>query len=364
MNKEDIMKIAIFVLAAIMMGGMFYGIQFNQQNKTTVQGTVASGGAEFNGTLRTYEPFLAVGSNVSDSVIAELRGDDRVKSVTSEAGGYLINTTTRDDVFQVAEYLSGKGISSDTIADVIMPSYIQVKFANGSSVNASTAMLGSVRVMAEPLVDIDSDVSVKMIAIVQGDTLVSYSSATLVSTDVSLPANATIVSLAGKRYGFTIPWSERAKIDAKSLGARYGAGNVEYGRNDYISFPGGLTISQIAEKKGLPYITFISDTGASVEENFSDEAQVASDFGNTTVAFPDSSLGIVTNSSVDLGYNGTGLYSYIAALPQQLGDYSMAAGTISFDAYKEYGVNDTAMIIVNGTAIGNRIVKINAIGAG
>lgn len=364
MNKEDIMKIAIFVLAAIMLGGMFYGIQFNQQNKTTVQGTVASGGAEFNGTLRTYEPFLVIGSNVSDSVIQELRGDDRVKSVTSEAGGYLINTTTRDDVFQVAGYLNGKGISSETIANVIMPSYIQVKLANGSTLNASTAMLGSVRVMAEPLVDIDSDVSVKMIAIVQGDTLVSYSSAAVESTDVSVPANATIVSLEGKRYGFTIPWSGRAGIDERSLEAAYGAGNVAYGRNDYISFPGGLSVAQIAEKKGLPYITFISDTGASVDANFTNETRVAEDFGNITVSFPDSSLGIVTNSSLDLGYNGTALYSYVAALPQQAGDYSISDSTIGFDAYREYGVNDSVMIIVNGTAIGNRIVKINAIGAG
>ena len=365
MNREDLTKVAIFALAAIMIGGMFYGIQFNQQNNNALPpGTVVNGMTVFNGTLRTYEPFLVVGSNVSDSVIAGLRTDERVKAVTSEVGGYLINTTTRDDVFPLAEYLNSQGISSNTLADVIMPTDIEVKLANGTEINASTVLLGSVKVIAEPLVDTDSDVSVRMIAMVQGGDLVSYSSATMLSGSVLVPVNATVLSLEGKKYGFVVPWSERAAVDEKSLDASYGAGNVAFDRNDYISFPGGLGVVQIAEKKNLPYITFITDTGASVNESFADESRVMNDFGNITVVFPDSGLSIVTNSTVNLSYNGTVLYSYLVELPQEAGGYSIPGGSVTLDTGREYAANDSVSVVVNGTTIGSRMVRINSAVAG
>jgi hypothetical protein len=365
MNKEDIMKIVIFALAAIMAGGMFYGIQYNQQNNSNVPpGAITTGMTGFNGTIRTYDPFLAVDSQIPDSVLAGLRSDERVKSVTNVAGGYLINTTTRDDVFPLAQSLRENGIKSSAIASVILPTYITVQMANGTTENASAALLGSVRVITEPLVDADNDVLVQMIAVVEDNTLVSYSSARIVTQDVTLSGNGTVESVTGKKYQFTIPWNERANISEQSLEATYGNGSVDYVKNDVISFPQGLPIAQIVQKRGLPYITFISDTSASVEGNFTDEGQVSRDFGNVTVVFPDSSLGIMTNSTVNMSFNGTVEYGYLVDIPPQIGDYTIAANPMELAANRTLRQNDSIAIIIDGTAIGNKIVGINGIAAG
>jgi hypothetical protein len=347
----------------IMVGSMFWGIQFlqNQPGDTATAGT-ASGTTEFNGTIRTYEPFLVVLS-MPDSLATSLRNDARVKAVTGGSSGYIINASSREDVYSLAQDLRAQNVSSSAIANIILPAKLDIRYVNGSE--ESVDGTGSIGIWTEPFVDIDGEVTVRMTAVTSAGSLVSYSSPVIVSKDVSFAANATVASLTGKEYSFMVPWENRTSVDEAALSALYGNGSAAYSRNDFISFQPALTVSEITARRALPYITFISDTGASVSGNFTDMALVMSDFNGTNVTFPQSELKITTNESVNLSYPGSVAYGYVVSLPSEAGGYSLgAAAPVQLSLPDQYEVNGTISVIVSGTAMGGRIVSITGIGPG
>jgi hypothetical protein len=358
---EQQKKIYTIIGCIVMLGSLFYGMQFlaNNSGQAALTGSTLSGTTEFNATIRTYEPILIVPS-MPDSLVSALRSDDRVKAITGGASGYLINVSTRDDVFSLAQDLQAQNVSSSAMADIILPVQLDVRYGNATDemVNAS----GSIGIWTEPFVDVGSDVTVQMTAVTQDGTLVSYSSPTLVTNEVSVTANATVVSLTGKEYAFIIPWENRSSVDEASLSALYGNGSVTYSRNDFITFQPPLNVSQINATRSLPYITYISDTGASVSANFTDINRTVSDFNGTAVVFPDSELDIVTNQSVGLPYPGNVSYGYVISLPSGADGYSMNSQPVALALPGRYSVNDTVSVLINGTAMGGAIVQINGIG--
>lgn len=358
MEKKDILKIIVLIGVAVMVGSMFApSLMFNSSNGTPGQtGELVTGMAVFNGTIRTYDPFIYV-QNLPDSVLNEVRLDERVRSVTPDSGGYFINTTTRDDVYPLAQYLKKKGVSPQSVANIILPASLEMELSNGTRIELTS--VGAVRVVTEPLVDSDTEVLVQMIATARNGRLESPVSAQILAEAVSVSGNATVSSFEGREYVYTIPWDSRLEIDDSSI-----PGNVDFERNDYISFASPLSVMQISEKKDLEYITFISDTGASVTENFTDKERIISDFGDISVVFPDSSLKIATNETVSLPYNGTALLMYSVEVPPSIGGYSLDGKTIDIKVENEYSLNQSVDIIVNGTAIGNRIVEIEGIQVG
>lgn len=360
---EQQKKIYTIIGSIVMLGSLFYGMQFLARNsgQTVLTGSTLSGTTVFNGTIRTYEPMLIVPS-MPDSLVSALRSNDRVKAVTGGASGYLINVSTRDDVFSLAQDLQAQNVNSSAIADIMLPVQLDVRYGNATDqmVNAS----GSIGIWTEPFVDIGSDVVVHMTAVTQSGVLVSYSSPILVSNDVSVTANATVVSFTGKKYTFIVAWENRSSVDEASLSALYGNGSVIYSRNDFVSFQPALNVSQINATRSLPYITYISDTGASVSANFTDMNRTVSDFNSTAVSFPDSELDIVTNQSVSLPYPGNASYGYVISLPSSAGGYSLNPQPLIIALPAQYGVNDTVSVLVNGTAMGGAIVRINSVGPG
>ncbi len=356
-------QIYTIIGSLIMVGSLFWGMQYLKGNsgEAVASGSTASGTTEFNGTIRTYEPFLIVQS-MPDSLVSTLRNDERVKSITGGASGYVINASSREDVYSLAEDLRARNVTPSAIAAIIMPARLDVLYGNGSEETVDGT--GSIGIWTEPLVDIGSEVTVRMTAVTSGGTLVSYSSPMIASKDVAVALNATVVSLTGKEYSFIVPWENRSSVDEGSLSAVYGNGTVAYSRNDFISFQPALSVAQITAKRALPYITYISDTGASVSGNYTDMNRTISDFNGTAVTFPESELKIATDEPVSLPYAGNVTYGYMISLPSEAGGYSMDPENAPLDLPDQYNVNDTISVTLNGTAMGGRIVKVNGIGPG
>ena len=353
--------VILLVAVAIMIGGMFWGIQFASGQDNQTQGQTLSGTADFNGTIRIYDPILLIVSEISDPLLTKLRNDERIKAVESTSGGQLLNISTREDVYSVAEMLRSNGVESKGVANIVLPTSLDVRLGNGTLVKVSTGRAGSIKVVTEPLVDADNEVPVTMMAVIINEELVNYNSPIIVSSTVKVNGNASIVSIDGKNYEFTIPWESRAEPDVQSLKEKYGNESVSYERNDLIAFPKKLTVLQQTEIRTLPYVTFISESSALVAQNFTDREQAISDFNNVTIIFPDSLLNIVANETVSLPYNGTSFYSYSVMLPAEMENYSLNNITVQLTSSKVLNVNETIGVNVQGLAMGSRIVKIRTV---
>jgi len=356
--------IILLILTVVMVGGMFWGIQFGKNAGNTTNDQVSSGTTSFNGTIRVYDPILLITSEISDALLTKLRNDERVKAITEYPSGRILNITTREDVFPLAEMLRTNGVKTQGVANIVLPGSISVRFGNGTVINVSTQSIGSVKAITEPLVDADNEVPVSMMAIVVGNGLVDYGSPTINSSIVTIHGNATVISMQGREYVFMIPWEKRSELDIALLQEKYGNESIDFSKNDLVTFPNKLTVPQITEKRKLLYITYISDTSASVTWNFTNKEAMTSDFGNVTVAFPDSVLKIVTNDTVSLPYNGSSLFSYSVLVPPQINGFSLKSAEIPLKVEKELSINQSVEITINGLAIGNTVVSINGIGPG
>ena len=357
MERNELLKLIVLFGALVMAGSMLAPafLYKSSSGGTGTSGTTETGTALFNGTIRTYNPILLVKGQLSTEQLTKLQMDSRVKSVSASADGYIINTTSRDDVYPLAQSLAHEGIETWAGANVITPSIMTIKLSNGSDVNVTSQI--SVLVVMRPLVDSDTEVTVSILGYIQNGFLINYNSADIVSQDISLSGIGTVSSVDGIEHNYIVPWENRSSVDDASLNSTYES--VDFSRNDYLSFPSGLTVAQIAEKKSLSYITYISDTSASVSANFTDKDKALSDFTGIKVVFPESNLLIVTNKSVSLPYNGTTLYQYSVSVPSTIYGYQLDDNVLLIKTEKEYKLNDTVNVSIYGTVIGNKIVEIN-----
>jgi hypothetical protein len=358
MERKDIVKAIVLIGTLIMVGSMFApSLMFSPTNDGPVSNDEEiTGVAEFSGMIRTYEPVLDVTQPMDEALLTKLRTDERVKLITSYSGGYIINTTTRDDVYPLSQYLRENDVASKSIANIILPPLVELELSNGSK--SEVISVGTIKIVSEPLVDTDTHVLVQMIATAKGGRLITPISGKILSKSVDATGIAKISSFEGMHYEFVVPWEERDKVDESTYS------QATYKRADYISFPGSLSVLQITQMKDLEYITYISDTGASVNENFTDKDQIKNDFGNISIIFPDSNLLIDTNEEVSLPYNGSLSYKYTVSLPASVEEYILDSKNISLKTETKYSLNDSINITVSGVAMGDKIVKIDEIIAG
>ncbi len=360
MEKSDMLKIITIIGALVMIGSIIApGLVFNPNNGNNNgnSGQILNGIAEFNGTIRTFEPILIVQSQLSQSVIDELKSEESVKSVNPIADGYLINTTTRDDVFLLAESLRLKGIDSWAYASIIMPASITVKLDNGSNVNVDSS--GAVRILTLPLVDIDSEVPIRMSATIQDGVLLRYSSPVMLTQNVQIIGNASVGSFIGSESTFMVPWENRTLIDSAKLEQEYG--NTTFKRNDFVTFPVKLTIAEMAGKNTLPYVTYISDTSVSVLANFTDKNLLRDDFGNVSIVFPDSELRVLSDKNISLPYNNTVKYIHLVTINGSVAGYDINSQNIQLTLDKKYNEGEQVQLSINAVAIGNKVVKIGSV---
>jgi hypothetical protein len=224
--------------------------------------------------------------------------------------------------------------------------------------NASAA--GIVRVATEPLLDVDSVVTVNMTAIASADgVLLDYRSARIVSESVQAVFDATISRLVKKTYSYVIPWEDR-----DSLGEVGGSGVADYRRVDSILFTTPLTAQQVVAKKAFPYITYIDTSSAMVEASFTNASQVAINFQDANYTLPASVLTITMNSSGDeppeLKFEPDTAYTYELALADP-GGYDFGALPLRVESRNELSAGTHVQAQISAIALGNKVIMVRSV---
>ncbi|NYZ74345.1 hypothetical protein H0O00_04330 [Candidatus Micrarchaeota archaeon] len=351
MEKNDIIKIlALLVVVGFITELFFFGGGYKQISPTDTSSRNVTGTAVFNGTIRTYDPLLVLPLNTSQAVIDQLRLHDGVKNVRTDQDGIVVETETRDDVYPIAAFLRTQNVSSLSIANIAVTEDIVVDTATGD-INATPAY-GVIRVVTEPMLDMDSDVSVSIIAVVSEGFIIDYRSASIMTQQVDIPMEAAVASLNGKIYMYSIPWESR-----DSLGNLSAYGTVSYRRIDSIIFQSPLTVGQIMTKKQFPYITYIDASSAQVEPSFTNVTELALNFQDVQYSLPPSALVIATNQTPDIQFNSTVSYSYTLDISNSSAGYDFGATPFVLETGNEYAVGDSLSLNVSATVIGGRVIS-------
>ena len=357
MKTKDIIKLVILlgiVLMFLLSTFGYMGGGFNFGGGGGLGGENVSGTAVFNGIIRTYEPVLVLPADVDPSLIDELRNRDDVKDIRVETDGVVVETETRDDVYQLAAYLGSMDVSSISVANIILPEKIEQQTASG--VLNVTAGTGVVMVVTEPLLDVDSEVTVAMTVVSQNNYLIGYSSPTILLQPVSLELDASIDKLNHKVYTYTIPWEDR-----NSLGNLSDYDMFEYDKIDSMVFDPPLTVDQIITKKSFPYITYIDAGSAQVLSDFDNLTQVQSNFQDVSFTLPPSTLEITTNQTPELAFDSAVSYSYTVSVPENATTYEFEELSFIVDSEEEYETGSTVTLTINGLAAGNKVVSVEGL---
>jgi len=355
MEKSDWVKIVvILIVVGFITEQFFFSAGFRSfflGGSETPSAENVTGTATFNGTIRTYDPILALPQNTSQQVIEELRNTPGVKSVQAQDIYMIVQTETRDDVYPLALALRQKNVTAYSVANIALPASVEVTVA-GKTINASTS--GTiVRVQLEPLLDVDSDVTVSMVAVLNDDQLIAYQSARVLMERLLLQANATVAALNYRVYAYGIPWENRSSIANQS--------GYDYNRIDTVRFDPPLDVGQVVLKRQLPYIVYIDSGSAVVEQSFDNATRMREDFPNVTLMFPQSTLRVLVNgnaSAPDLPFNGTVAYSYLVALPPEVGGYETGGTQLVVETPEEHGLNTTIQLNISALAMGRKLVSV------
>lgn len=353
MNKSDMIKIAVVVIALLFITQQFYYGQTGLSNLFgggTVVSQNQTGTAVFNGTIRTYDPLLGLPTDTGASVFDQLKTMDGVKGIKNQANFVIVETETRDDVYPLAVFLRQRNVTVYAVANVALPSYIDVSVGNGR-INAST-MNSIVKVQMEPLIDAGNDVAVQMVATVSDNQLVAYQSPLVMVERVSLQANATIAALDYTIYSYIIPWENRTSIGNET--------GYDYRRVDAVYFSPQLGVSELVTKRQLPYITYIDAGSAVVSPSFDNATRMTADFPAVNLTFPDSRLLVrITNATApELPFNATVSYLYTVTLPAQVGGYATDTPSLALETAEEHELNTTIQMNISALVMGNRIVSL------
>jgi hypothetical protein len=357
LNRKTIVQIAVLLVVALFllqplgMGGVlpnFFGSSDEDEGQD--QSTTAI----FNATIRTYEPILVLPADTNQSIIAELNGREDVKSVVVDAQGVIVETETRDDVFPLASYLKGKGVSSVSQANVIMPQSIEVMI--GTETREVFSRGGVLPIITEPVLDSGSDVTVSMIAVVRNDLLIDYASPVILLDEKSILVDALVQDINHKSYSYIIPWESRNSLTNLS---QYG--EVDYKKSDAIIFSKQLDIGQIMAKKQFPYIEYIDAGSAKVSSSFDNLTQLDTNFQDVGYTLPDSILAIKTNSTPDIPFNATVTYDYEMLLLESSTEYVFDDYTADVEFDEEQELNSTIELNVNIVATDKKVVSLGSI---
>lgn len=339
--------VAIFIFEIIALGVLGGGGRTGGGSA----GEIISGTTEFSGALRTYDPYLVVQGGLDEDMMTEIREVEGVKDIRVTVDGTVIDTETRDDVYPLAVYLREKNISALGVANIAMPSFLEATLSNGSLVNISTGNFAT-RVVTEPIVDVDTQVTIKMIVYVTGGMLYGYDSPTLVSEEKEVEVEAVVLEV-DRINTFTIPWDERDEVDFEELEEW----EVDYQRKNTVFFAESITLEEVMEKKELYYITYIDQYSAECEENFTDVEQLEDDFGGN-LTLPDSTLIVISDSRVSLDFDRELVYHYVITLPDEAEGIKLGTDEIELESEEDYDEEDEVTLTITGTVIGNEMVAI------
>ncbi|MEM3432062.1 MAG: hypothetical protein QXU76_01640 [Candidatus Bilamarchaeaceae archaeon] len=306
-----------------------------------------TGKAEFVGTIRTYEPYIFLPSQpMSAELFESIRSIPGVVDVSQENNGLIVKVETRDDVYSVALALKKMGLNPYSLANIAAPSVVAVVLdENGQKVNAS---LSGVPIKAEvqPLIQLDSEVTVSMLVAVQDNFIVQYGAAVVKSEDKPITFSG-VVEDSRIKYVFSIPWENRNSIDIAGL-------NATYNRSDMGVFQTEISINQLTTIKQFDYVSYVDKKTVIFAENFTDSDKAISDFG-VNISFLPSLLIVTTkDENFSLPYNYT--VSYIYTISPNASDYLFVDNRrfIEFessDLIKSNEVNISAVAKIIGNVV-------------
>jgi len=344
MDKKLLMKILVVGAALLFITSSIRPGSFSLGDSSS-GGENITGMVSFDGTIRTYDPYLILESSINDSVIGQIRNMEGVETVTLEAQGYIVKTETRDDVYPISQELFEIGIASYSIANIATPSVMVMEF--GTELINVTAP-GVVRVATIPFLDAGSSVSVNMVGIANGGSIIDYHSQSIDSDIVEIEFTAQINQLSSKIYSYVVPWEDRNSITEES---------GDYVRSDNVLFDPPLSVEQVMIKKQFPYITYIDANSAQILATFDNRSQLEDNFADVSVIFPNSILTVESDDNPALPFNHTMLYSYNVTLLAPDG-YEMDAKNMLYAS--EVELNGTINATFEALITGNKIVQVQS----
>ncbi|MEM4359991.1 MAG: hypothetical protein QXT45_05630 [Candidatus Bilamarchaeaceae archaeon] len=320
-----ILAVFLFVFELVAIGVIGGGSLFKKKEEIII------GQTEFDGIVRTYEPFIAVGEMPDATLLNELRSMSVVKSVSEERGATYITLETREDVYPVATFLMSKNLTPVSIANIAPGGGAVVILENGEVINAS---FGSIRIRVETdkIVPPGAQVRVAARVGIAGKTIVGYDSAFIKSEERTVNMAGTVKQQVFK-YVYLIPWNKRNTIDVDSLRNQTG-GTVRYERRDTAFFKRELTQEEVMKARQLDYVVYIDKQSIVFSENFTDGERAVSDIG-VDIDFKSSVLTLLVTDPVELDYNKSLTYVYFLTLessnytiPDALAQTSLESDTI------------------------------------
>ncbi|MEW6036269.1 MAG: hypothetical protein AB1529_06660 [Candidatus Micrarchaeota archaeon] len=354
MDKKQLLLIGSgLIVLLLVMEPFFFGGGGTRTGPSIQPGRNYTGTTIFNGSIRTYDPYLYLPVDTDQSVISQLRLLEAVSDVRAEQNSYVVQVRTRDDVFPTAAWLMERNVTSYSIANVAVNQGLEVNTSSGF-INA-TVPGGVIRVVAEPLLDAGHEVTVSMVAVVSSGLLIDYSSASLLLQEEQFVMNATVESLEQKIYTYSVPWEER-----NSLGDLSRLGEASYKKVDSMVFPTPLDISQIMAKKQFSYIIYIDASSAQVEPSFDNLTMLQENFGDTLFMLPDSTLVVRTNGTPDLPYAPDSVF-YSYRLRLQDPPYDFGQDTLAYESSVGREINSTVELNVTALVLGDKVLSIKRV---
>lgn len=347
------MILAIFAAALFIFEIFALGLLGNTSMNGGQSTDVIPGTTEFRGAIRTYDPILVIPLDTDEEVLTELRQMEGVKDVIVSQDSISISTDTRDEVYPVAEFLRGENVTSYAVANIAMPSKMEVTLGNGSVINA-TGGGAPIRMVTEPIIDVDTEITIKMIVGLSGSMVVTYSSPMIVSEEKEITVDSTVLEV-DYIYTYLIPWEDRNTIDVSSM--EYPA---EYNRKNSVLLGEALTLEEVMQKKNLSYVEYIDQYSIECSENFTDVEQIMADF-SSNITLPNSELVVTSNETVNLNYTGTVVYSYVLSVPEKADGITLDVDEVELELDELYDENSTIKLDIMGTVIGEKMVAVKSI---
>ncbi len=357
----------IKVLAIVIIAGFIINMYFvwARPDPTTYQasnnaaGEILVGYSEFNATMISYQPYLIIVNSITEANKSYIKSNPKVEGIIENEKGTVVSVKKKDDVLDVYDMLKKSNISAFADASIELPYIIEITLDNGTLVNITTG--GAViNYHVEPFIQPQSKIKMSIIAIAKEKILVNYNSPALLLEKITVTVNGTITSLYSKNIIYSIPWKMRNDPAINDLKRTLGNLSVYYSRNNNILFGKELTPSQIQEKKNLPYIIYISEKSAVVQETFSDVDKINSDFNNT-ITFPASILEVYTNETLSLNYDKKELYLYTVNVTFPDNEYDISHHEFNIKTLNSYNIADKISLNINISVIGKHILNISSV---
>jgi|GEM_PF-3385289 hypothetical protein len=354
MDKSLIIKIVVVAIVVLFLLEQFVPgmLRSRTTSSTTTVAITLSGSAEFEATLKSYEPYIVV-TSLTAQQIKDTKAMTGVEDVVLTDKGYIISLKNSKYVKDVFGLLKAKNLTMAVIANVYLPSNLEFVFENNSNVSIFTGA-SMVKVVMEPIVEEGELVRLRMNGQSENGYLVSYSPPMVIASEISFKSEAKVKQKLFDFYSYVIAWENRTQIDENALGKQFGAENVSLTKKDFVLLQTPLSVGELLTKK-YEYVSMISENSISVVDGFANTSRILADFGNVT--FPDTMVQIKSAEDPAIGFESSKNPVYEITLYGTEYVFSNPDVLIVLDS--DYAQNETMNVTVIASAVGNTVLDIS-----